>query len=128
MQTQPDNKMSETIVHSGNTLLETPNGIVKNVDLDEMGEADRALAADFGYRPVFKREFGYLATFSFAVSIGGLFASISTTFIYPLQAGGSASVVWCWLISGAGCMCLAVCQPCYFEIVEMRSLHAEMII
>ena len=56
---------------------------------------------------VFKREFGYLSTFSFAVSISGLFATTSTTFIYPLEAGGSASVVWCWLISGAGCMCIA---------------------
>ena len=30
-----------------------------------------------------------------------------TTFSYPLNAGGSASAVWCWLISGAGCMCIA---------------------
>lgn len=56
---------------------------------------------------VFKREFGYLSTFSFAVSISGLFATTATTFIYPLEAGGSASAVWCWLISGAGCMCIA---------------------
>jgi amino acid transporter len=25
-----------------------------------------------------------------------------------LYAGGSASAVWCWLISGAGCMCIAL--------------------
>lgn len=30
-----------------------------------------------------------------------------TTMSFPLYAGGSASVVWCWLISGAGCMCIA---------------------
>jgi amino acid transporter len=57
---------------------------------------------------VFKREFGYLSTFSFAVSISGLFSTTATTFIFPLEAGGSASVVWCWLISGAGCMCIAL--------------------
>lgn len=57
---------------------------------------------------VFKREFGYLSTFSFAVSISGLFATTTTTFSYPLYAGGSSSVVWCWLISGAGCMCIAL--------------------
>lgn len=56
---------------------------------------------------MFKREFGYLSTFSFAFSISGLFATISTTFSYPLLAGGSASVIWCWLISGIGCMCIA---------------------
>ena len=57
---------------------------------------------------VFKREFGYLSTFSFAVSISGLFATIVTTFVYPISAGGSSSVIWCWLISGAGCMCIAL--------------------
>ncbi|KAH8697883.1 putative amino acid permease [Talaromyces proteolyticus] len=77
------------------------------VQLDELSAADRVLAEQFGYQPVFKREFGYLSTFSFAFSISGLFATISTTFSYPLVAGGSASVIWCWLISGIGCMCIA---------------------
>jgi amino acid transporter len=48
-----------------------------------------------------------LSTFSFAVSISGLFSTVAVTFSYPLYAGGSASAVWCWLISGAGCMCIA---------------------
>ncbi|KAI1629394.1 putative amino acid permease, partial [Exophiala viscosa] len=77
------------------------------VQLDELNAADRALAEHFGYKPVFQRHFGYLSTFSFAVSISGLFATITTTFSYPLYAGGSASAVWCWLISGLGCMCIA---------------------
>ena len=80
---------------TGSMLLESPTGVVQTLDWDEMSEADRALAARFGYKPVFKREFGYLSTFSFAFSIGGLFASIATTFIYPLEAGGSASIIWC---------------------------------
>ncbi|KAF4617090.1 hypothetical protein G7Y89_g15059 [Cudoniella acicularis] len=84
-----------------------PNGQTKTVNLEEMSDADAQLAAQFGYNPVFKREFGYLSTFSFAVSISGLFATIMTTFSYPLSAGGSAAAVWCWLISGAGCMCIA---------------------
>jgi len=78
------------------------------VNLEELNDADAQLASQFGYKPVFKREFGYLSTFSFAVSISGLFATVMTTFSYPLIAGGSASAVWCWLISGAGCMCIAV--------------------
>lgn len=84
--------------------IQDPNGRRRTVQLEELNEADRALAAEFGYKPVFKREFGYLSTFSFAVSISGLFATTATTFSAPLTAGGSASVVWCWLISGAGCM------------------------
>ena len=80
---------------TGSTLLERPSGNVQTVDLDELSEADRALATRFGYKPVFKREFGHFSAFSFAVSIGGLFSSIATTFIFPLQAGGSASIVWC---------------------------------
>ena len=85
-----------------------PNGEVRRVSIGELNDADKALAAEFGYKPVFKREFGYLSSFSFAVSISGLFATVATTFSYPLNAGGAASAVWCWLISGAGCMCIAV--------------------
>ncbi|KAF2767719.1 amino acid transporter [Teratosphaeria nubilosa] len=91
----------------GTVELQSPGGVVKTVNIEEMNDADRALAAEFGYKPVFKREFGYLSSFSFAVSISGLFATVATTFSYPLNAGGSASAVWCWLISGAGCMCIA---------------------
>jgi amino acid transporter len=79
---------------------------------------------------VFKREFGYLSAFSFAVSISGLFSTITTTFSYPLYAGGSASAVWCWLISGIGCMCIALsvseivsayptCGGLYFSVSKL---------
>lgn len=85
-----------------------PGGQRKSVAVEDLSEADRALAAEFGYKPVFKREFGLFSAFSFAVSISGTFSTIATTLIYPLEAGGSASAVWCWLISGAGCMCIAV--------------------
>lgn len=85
----------DSLDHRSSDVPETPGDAVQTVHLNGLSEADRALAVNFGYKPVFKREFGYLATFSFAVSIGGVFASISTTFIYPLAAGGSASVVWC---------------------------------
>ncbi|KAK3065313.1 hypothetical protein LTS18_001064 [Coniosporium uncinatum] len=91
----------------GNVELQDSKGRRKTVQLDELTDADRELAEKFGYKPVFKREFGYLSTFSFAVSISGLFATVSTTFSYPLYAGGASSAVWCWLISGAGCMCIA---------------------
>lgn len=57
---------------------------------------------------MYKREFSWLSCFSFAVSVSGLFSSVTTTFLYPLYAGGAASAVWCWLISGAGCMCIAL--------------------
>ncbi|MCJ1308172.1 hypothetical protein MMC25_001824 [Agyrium rufum] len=70
-------------------------------------EADRRLA-ELGYVQVYKREFSWLSCFSFAVSISGLFASVATTYIYPLEAGGAAATVWCWLISGAGCYCIAL--------------------
>jgi hypothetical protein len=85
-----------------------PDGQTRTLNLAELNDADAQLAAQFGYKPVFKREFGYLSTFSFAVSISGLFATIMTTFSYPLYAGGSSAAVWCWLISGAGCMTIAV--------------------
>ena len=91
----PRNSNNRTVSMDSPSSMDSPAGAVQMVDLDGMSEADRALATRFGYKPVFKREFGYLSTFSFAVSIGGLFASVATTFIYPLEAGGSAAIVWC---------------------------------
>lgn len=92
----------------GTLEIQNRDGTVRTVDAENMTDADRALAAEFGYQPVFKREFGYLSTFSFAVSISGLFSTIATTFSFPLTAGGSSSAVFSWLISGAGCMCIAL--------------------
>lgn len=96
--------------HHGHRTIEIvgANGEHQKIDVANMTQADSELAAKFGYKPVFKREFGYLSTFSFAVSISGVFATIMTTMSYPLMAGGSSAVVWCWLVSGAGCMCIAV--------------------
>ena len=49
-----------------------------------------------------------MSCISFALSISGLYASVTTTFIYPLEAGGPSSAVWGWLISGFGCYCIAL--------------------
>lgn len=94
--------------HGSIVEAKAQDGTMRTLNLDELTEADAQLAIQFGYKPVFKREFGYLSTFSFAVSISGLFATIMTTFSYPLYAGGSAAAIWDWLISGAGCMCIAL--------------------
>ncbi|EEB06987.1 hypothetical protein SJAG_02062 [Schizosaccharomyces japonicus yFS275] len=71
-------------------------------------ESENGRLEELGYKPVFKREFSTWATFSFAFSISGLFATVMTTFSYPLVAGGAPSAVWCWIIAGAGCMCIAL--------------------
>lgn len=55
--------------------------------------------------------------FSFALSISGLFGTVTTTFSYPIIAGGAASAVWCWLIGGAGALCLAL------SIAEISSAY-----
>ncbi|KAJ9164654.1 Amino acid permease [Coniochaeta hoffmannii] len=85
-------------------------------DSSSEDEADKALAA-MGYAPVFKREFSMWSCFSFALSISGLFGTVITTFSYPLYAGGAASAVWCWLIAGAGALCLAL------SIAEIASAY-----
>ena len=69
----------------GTIELQGPGGQVRTVNVDDLNEADKALAAEFGYKPVFKREFGYLSAFSFAVSISGLFSTVATTFSYPVR-------------------------------------------
>ncbi|KAI4256466.1 MAG: hypothetical protein LQ352_002072 [Teloschistes flavicans] len=52
----------------GTVELQGPNGQTRTVNLEELSNADAELAAKFGYKPVFKREFGYLSTFSFAIA------------------------------------------------------------
>lgn len=52
----------------------------------------------FAVQQEFLREFGNLATFSFAFSIMGVSSSIGITFTTPMTLGGPASVVWCWFI------------------------------
>ena len=95
--------------HEGRQIeIVGPDGQHRKVAVTDLTQDDSELATRFGYNPVFKREFGYLSTFSFAVSISGLFATIMTTLSYPLLAGGSSAVVWCWFVSGFGCMCIAV--------------------
>ncbi|KAI0134127.1 amino acid permease [Xylariales sp. AK1849] len=74
---------------------------------NDISDADKALA-EMGYTPVFKREFSTWSCFSFALSVSGLFATVMTTFSYPLYAGGGAAAIWCWLIAGAGALCLAL--------------------
>ncbi|CAA18895.1 amino acid transmembrane transporter [Schizosaccharomyces pombe] len=76
-------------------------------DFEVSNDEDNQLL-ELGYKPVFKREFSTWATFSFAFSISGLFATVVTTYSYPLISGGAPSAVWCWLIAGAGCMCIAL--------------------
>lgn len=98
--------------HEGRQIeIVGPDGQHRKVAVADLTQDDSELATRFGYNPVFKREFGYLSTFSFAVSISGLFATIMTTMSYPLLAGGSSAVVWCWFVSGFGCMCIAVGLP-----------------
>ncbi|KAF2397978.1 amino acid transporter [Trichodelitschia bisporula] len=97
--------------------IQDEQGHKKVVNLENLTAADKALAEQFGYNPVFKREFGYLACFSFAVSISGLFSTTATTFVFPLTSGGASAVVWCWFISGLGCLCIA------FSVAELVSAY-----
>ena len=76
-------------------------------DFSSLSEEDKVIAA-LGYKPELKREFGKLATFSFALSISGLFATTVTTVVYPLYAGGAPAVFWCWFIGMFGCMAIVL--------------------
>ena len=96
----------------------SPTASTENMDERDIGiittesgpilTAEEAELARLGYKQEFKREFGWMSTFSFALSISGLLATVTTTLGYPLTAGGPPCVVWCWLIGGLGCMCIAM--------------------
>lgn len=94
--------------------IEQPSTIASNRGLIDTSSHE---LGSCGYRQEFKREFGYFSAFSFAVSISGLFATIGTTYFYPLSSGGPAGVVWAWFMGGVGCMCIAL------SVSEMVSAH-----
>ncbi|KAK3362354.1 amino acid/polyamine transporter I [Lasiosphaeria hispida] len=83
---------------------------------DTMDEADKSLEA-MGYTPVFKREFSTWSSFSFAMSISGVYGTLMSTWIYGLQAGGAAAIMWSWVIGGAGAWALAL------SIAEISSAY-----
>ncbi|KAK0624851.1 amino acid permease 2 [Bombardia bombarda] len=83
---------------------------------DTVEEADKTLEA-LGYTPVFRREFSSWSSFSFAMSISGVYGSLMSTWIYGLQAGGAAAIMWSWLLGGAGAWALAL------SIAEIASAY-----
>ncbi|QPG75626.1 hypothetical protein FOA43_002983 [Brettanomyces nanus] len=70
-------------------------------------DKDAANLANMGYKQEFSRNYDFLSTFSFALSISGLMGTISITYLYPLWSGGPAAGVWCWFIGSLGCLCIA---------------------
>ncbi|KAK4456983.1 amino acid/polyamine transporter I [Cladorrhinum samala] len=73
-------------------------------DVVSVDEADKILR-ELGYTP---REFSTWSSFSFAISISGVFGSLMSTWIYGLQAGGAAAIMWSWVIGGAGAWAMAL--------------------
>lgn len=88
-------------------VRENVSPLTSSSDDVTMDEADRKLEA-MGYTPVFKREFSTWSSFSFAMSISGVYGSLMSTWIYGLQAGGAAAIMWSWVIGGAGAWALAL--------------------
>lgn len=51
------------------------------------------------------------------MSISGLYGTLMSTWIYGLQAGGAAAIMWSWVIGGAGAWALAL------SIAEISSAY-----
>ena len=57
------------------------------------------------------------SSFSFAMSISGVYGTLMSTWIYGLQAGGAAAIMWSWVVGGAGAWALAL------SIAEISSAY-----
>ncbi|EIM85682.1 amino acid transporter [Stereum hirsutum FP-91666 SS1] len=88
----------------------TPVGQGINGETVDLRHADDELLAELGYKSEFKREFSLIETIAFAFSIMGIVASVSSTFSFPLMAGGHVGMVFGWLI------------PCFFVLTVAASL------
>lgn len=76
---------------------------------------DNILLAKLGYRGEFKREFSLIETVAFSFSIMGVIASVTSTFSFPLAAGGHVGMVWGWFIPCPFVLCVAA------SLAEMTS-------
>ncbi|KAI0303990.1 amino acid transporter [Russula brevipes] len=75
--------------------------------VDGVRREDNVLLAKLGYRAEFKREFSLVETVAFAFSIMGVVASVTSTFSFPLSAGGHVGMVWGWFIPCPFVLCVA---------------------
>lgn len=74
---------------------------------ENVRRADDVLLAKLGYKSEFKREFSLIETVAFSFSIMGIIASVTSTFSFPLAAGGHVGMVWGWLIPCPFVLCVA---------------------
>ncbi|KAK4144850.1 amino acid/polyamine transporter I [Dichotomopilus funicola] len=88
------------VISSGDTTPTLP----PSENVPALSDADRKLEA-MGYKP---REFSAWSSFSFAMSISGIYSSLMSAWVYGLQAGGPAAVMWSWIVGGAGAWAMAM--------------------
>jgi len=75
--------------------------------IQDIRRADNVLLAKLGYRSEFKREFSLIETVAFSFSIMGVVASVTSTFSFPLLAGGHVGMIWGWFIPCPFVLCIA---------------------
>jgi amino acid permease (GABA permease) len=83
--------------------------------IEGLRREDNVLLARLGYRSEFRREFSVIETVAFSFSIMGVIASVSSTFSFPLAAGGHVGMIWGWFIPCPFVLCVAA------SLAEMTS-------
>ncbi|KAG0671206.1 hypothetical protein C6P42_003632 [Pichia californica] len=91
----------------GHLTLNTIKSVLSNDASPQQNIDDSNELANLGYKQEFNRSYGFLSTYSFALSISGLMGTISITYLYPLWSGGPAAAIWCWFVGCVGCLCIA---------------------
>jgi hypothetical protein len=98
------NQLRQRYPDSRQVGISGPDDQSQKVVVGYLTQDDSELATKFGYNPAFKRDFGYLVTYLQSASV---VYSPPSQLLCPVYS----AVEWCWLISGAGCMCIAVRNP-----------------
>lgn len=69
---------------------------------------DQELLESLGYKQEFKRDFGLWTTFGVSFTVLGLLPSFAATMNVGLAYGGTAGMVWGWLIAMIPIQCIAM--------------------
>ncbi|KAI9720682.1 MAG: hypothetical protein M1828_005562 [Chrysothrix sp. TS-e1954] len=75
---------------------------------DRVWDRDEEVLAALGYRPEFKREFGFFTSFSVSFAVLGLLPSFATTLYYGMGYAGTAGMTWGWLVAMIGIQSVAL--------------------
>lgn len=80
----------------------------KNIDYGAVQTEDERRLQELGYKQEVKRIFGTFTNFGLSASMISVLLGVIPLYTYQLQVGGSAVMIWSWVVVGIMSMSLVI--------------------